>query len=213
MLFLHLHLACASENRMDTLNKHLGSSFHFLCKSTLCNAVKHNYTHYDQITGKPDLVKQSSTFTQKLSSFEHGGKYCCHNHCGDDKTNVSISRVSDCCFNVASKTNDICVTVTTYAFIHATVVVPTTVQWDLPKAVALNGDPVTGSCSASGYPRPDIKVFIPLCNYQLNNVHIGRYTTKAVFTMNITRNCDKIYCLIGNILRTSNLLIVGKCAW
>ena len=104
MLFLHLHLACASENRMDTLNKHLGSSFHFQCKSTLCNAVKHDYTHYDQITGKPDLVKQSSKFTQKLSSFEHGGKYCCHNQCGDDKTNVSTSRTSECCINVASKT-------------------------------------------------------------------------------------------------------------
>ena len=96
---------------------------------------------------------------------------------------------------------------------HLPVVLPV-IQWDLPKAVALNGYPVTASCGASGYPRPNVRVIIPGCDYQQNNVHIGNYTNKAVFTMNVTKNCGRIYCLIMSrtysILRTTSMLIVGK---
>ena len=66
---------------------------------------------------------------------------------------------------------------------------------DLPKAVvALNGDdPITGSCSASGYPRPDVKVIIPAgCDYQQNNVYISDHTSNAVFIMNVTKSCEQI---------------------
>ena len=92
------------------------------------------------------------------------------------------------------------------------------VQWELPKAVALNGDAVTGSCSASGYPRPNVRVIIPAgCDYRQKNIHVGNYTSKVVFTMNVTKHCEQIYCLISNkaysVLRTEKLLIVGKCAW
>ena len=92
-------------------------------------------------------------------------------------------------------------------------VLPVT-HWDLPKAVALNGHAVTGSCSASGYPRPDVRVIIPGCDYKQANVHVGKYTNEAVFTMNVTRNCEKIYCLIStetySVLRTNKLFIVGE---
>lgn len=99
--------------------------------------------------------------------------------------------------------------------VHVLVVLPV-VQWELPKAVALNGDPVTASCSATGYPRPDVRVIIPKCDYQQKVIHVGNHTSKAVFTMNITKNCEHIYCLISSktysVLRTNKLLIVGKCA-
>ena len=90
------------------------------------------------------------------------------------------------------------------------------IQWELPKAVGLNGVAITGSCSASGYPRPNVKVIIPAgCDYQQNNVHVGNYTNKAVFTMNVTKHCEQIYCLASSktysVLRTEKLLIVGKC--
>ena len=89
------------------------------------------------------------------------------------------------------------------------------IQWSLPNAVALNGNSVTGRCSAFGYPRPDVKVVIPRCNYKQENVHVGRHTNEAVFTiMNVTKSCEQIYCLIRSktysILRRYKLLIVGK---
>ena len=101
-------------------------------------------------------------------------------------------------------------------YVNVSVVLPV-IQWDLPKAVALNGDPITGSCSATGYPRPDVRVIIPRCDYQQNNIHIGNHTNKAVFTINVSKNCEQIYCLIRsktyNLLRRNTLLIVGECAW
>ena len=92
------------------------------------------------------------------------------------------------------------------------------IQWELPKAVGLNGVAIIGSCSASGYPRPNVRVIIPAgCDYQQNNVHVGNYTNKAVFTMNVTKHCEQIYCLIlsksYSFLRAKKLLIVGKCTW
>ena len=96
-----------------------------------------------------------------------------------------------------------------------TFIVLPVIQWDLPKAVALNGDPVTASCSASGFPRPNVRVIIPGCDYHQNNVRIGNYTNKAVFTMNVTKRCERIYCLVTSktysLLKTNNLLIVGEC--
>lgn len=99
----------------------------------------------------------------------------------------------------------------TYVYI---IVSPVT-QWNLPKVVALNGDAVTGSCSASGYPRPNVRVIIPGCNYQQASININKHTNKAVFTINnVTKNCEQIYCLIttktSSVLRTKKLLIVGE---
>ena len=89
------------------------------------------------------------------------------------------------------------------------------VQWELPKAVALNGDAITGSCSASGNPRPNVRVIIPAgCDYEQSSFHVGNHTSKAVFIMNVTKHCEKIYCLISSktysFHRTEELLIVGK---
>lgn len=99
---------------------------------------------------------------------------------------------------------------------HVLVVLPVIV-WDVPKVVAVDGDLVTGSCSASGYPRPNVRVVIPGCDYKQENVHVGKHTNKAVFSMNVTKSCGRIYCLITskayNVLRTKELLIVGECAW
>ena len=102
-------------------------------------------------------------------------------------------------------------------YVRTYIVLPV-IQWNIPRAVALNGDPVTGSCSASGYPRPNVRVIIPAgCDYQQSNVHIGNHTNKAVFTMNVTKNCKQIYCLVRSktysLLRRNKLLIVGECAW
>ena len=90
------------------------------------------------------------------------------------------------------------------------------VQWDLPKAVALHGSPVTGSLSVTGYPRPSVRAIIPSgCDYQQKVVHIGRHTSKAVFTINtVTKNCEQLYGLIWSktysVLRTNQLLIIGE---
>ena len=102
-----------------------------------------------------------------------------------------------------------------FGYLHFYPIVLPVFQWILPKAVALNGSPVTGSCSASGYPRPNVRVIIPAgCDYQQNNVHVGNYTNKAVFTMNVTKHCERIYCLATSksysVLRSNKLLIVGK---
>jgi len=96
-----------------------------------------------------------------------------------------------------------------------TFIVLPVIQWDLPRAVALNGDAVTGSCSASGYPRPNVTVIIPGCDYQQKSVYINKHTNRAVFTINsITKNCEQIYCLIStktsSVLRIKKLLIVGE---
>ena len=67
-----------------------------------CNRGKYNYTHYNQITGKPDLVVEAAKYTQKLSSFDHGGDYCCSEQC------PGISAVPECCITVASKIVTLC---------------------------------------------------------------------------------------------------------
>ena len=207
------HIVCASPNTV-TINKHLGSSLHFQCRTTSCNDVKYNYTHYNPVTGEPECVIETSASkcTQKILNFDYGGSYCCHSQCASDFT--SRSATPECCIDVASRAYSYHVTVWLSTFVP--VVLPV-FQWILPKAVALNGSPVTGSCSASGYPRPNVRVIIPAgCDYQQNNVHVGNYTNKAVFTMNVTKHCEQIYCLASSktysVLRTEKLLIVGKCA-
>ena len=43
-------------------------------------------------------------------------------------------------------------------------------------------NPVTGNCSVTGYPRPNVKLIIPAkFDYQHNNVHFGNHINKAVF--------------------------------
>ena len=170
-----------------------------------------NYTHYSQLTGEPNLIVEAPKYTQKLLSFDHGGDYCCNDQCS-----IINSAAPDCCITVASKTINLCHCAITRIILSMYLLVLPIVQWELPKAVALHGDPITGSCSASGYPRPNVKLIIPTrCDYQQNNVHIGRYTNKAVFTMNVTKNCEQMYCLITSktysLLRTNKLLIVGEC--
>ena len=144
-----------------------------------CNRGKYNYIHYNQITGKPDLVVEAAKYTQKLSSFDHGGDYCCNEQC------PGVSTAAECCVTVASKIVTLCHSTAAVLsmYMHVPVVLPV-IQWDIPKAVALNGSPITGSCSATGYPRPNVRVIIPTgCDYQQNNIHIGNHTNKAVFTM------------------------------
>lgn len=90
------------------------------------------------------------------------------------------------------------------------------IEWDLPKAVGLNGVAVTGSCSVTAYPRPlDAKVMIPFgCDYQQERIHIRKHTTKIVFTIkNITKGCEKIYCFIPRFehIESRELLIIGMC--
>ena len=89
------------------------------------------------------------------------------------------------------------------------------VEWDLPKAVGLYGAPINGSCSVTAYPRPHVIVITPYgCDSQHKSFPIGRYTTKALFTIsNVTKNCEQIRCLITTFheLHTTELLIVGKC--
>ena len=73
----------------------------------MCNGGKYNYTHYSQITGKPDLVVEATKYTQNLSSFDHGGDYCCVDQCAADNKNI-ISTAPECCITVASKTITLC---------------------------------------------------------------------------------------------------------
>ena len=82
------------------MNKHLGSTLHFQCRPTSCNRGKHNYTHYNQMTGEPDLVVEAAKYTKKLSSFDHGGDYCCNEQC------AGVSTSFKCCITVASKTDN-----------------------------------------------------------------------------------------------------------
>lgn len=199
---------------------HLGSNFHFQCRRSTCNRQNYNYTvytHHSSIADKSDVVVHDSRpYIRKLSSFHDGGDYCCTHQCSDDKSNVHMSIAPpECCITVTSK-NTITVLVNLKNGMLCACIVLPVILWELPKAVALNGGAVTGSCSASGYPRPDVRVIIPKCDYQQENVYVGNHTNKAVFTMNITRNCEKIYCLVASttysILRTNELLIVGKWA-
>jgi len=88
------------------------------------------------------------------------------------------------------------------------------IEWDLPKAVGLNGTAVTGSCSITAYPRPSrATVLIPKCDYQQESIPIGNYTTKVVFTINnITKSCEHIYCYVPTFghIESRELLIVGE---
>ena len=83
-------------------------------------------------------------------------------------------------------------------YVHTFACIYSFLHWDLPKAIALNGHAITGSCSASGYPRPDVRVIIPQCDYQQKSVHVGAHTNKAVFTMNATKKCEQIDILFDN---------------
>lgn len=89
------------------------------------------------------------------------------------------------------------------------------VQWDLPKAVGLYGSPISGSCSVTAYPRPQVLVITPYgCDSQAKSILIGQYTNKVLFTIsNVTKNCEMIYCYILTFgeLYTTELLIIGKC--
>ena len=109
VLMLLLFLVCKARNQV-TVNKHLGSTFHFRCRENSRKVEKHQYIHYNQTTGKPDLINVAPTLTQRLSSFEDGGDYCCSDHRTHD-SRVS-STTSECCISVASKTNiNVCATI------------------------------------------------------------------------------------------------------
>jgi len=94
-----ISIAC---NQATVMNKHLGSTLHFQCRSTPCNGNLYNYTHYSQITGTPDVVLEAPRYTQKLSSFEQGGVYCCNDLCTGNKNTVRAT--PGCCITVSSKT-------------------------------------------------------------------------------------------------------------
>ena len=106
------HIVCTSPN-MVTINKHLGSSLHFQCRTasrtTSCNDVKYNYTHYNPVTGEPECIIETSASkcTQKILNFDYGGSYCCHSQCASDFT----SATPECCIDVASRAYNYCVTV------------------------------------------------------------------------------------------------------
>lgn len=143
-----------------------------------------------------------------LLSFDDGGNYCCSKQCDDKKTIPTT--IQECCKRVESKNDYITVTDNVVMDIVAPVI-----HWDLPDAVGLNGGAVTGSCSATANPKPNVRVLIPGCDYQLKNVYIDVHTNSAVFTINnVTKNCKKIYCLIRNnvhnIYDMKELPIIGK---
>ena len=71
------------------------------CKSTLCDGQTFNYTHYDQLTGKPLLVHQGSSYAKTISSLDDGGDYCCIDHCAN--SNNVTSTAPDCCATVTGK--------------------------------------------------------------------------------------------------------------
>ena len=88
------------------------------------------------------------------------------------------------------------------------------VQWDLPKAVGLHGAPISGSCTVTAYPRPQVLVITSTgCQIQKESIPIERHTTKVLFTIsNVTKVCEQIHCYIPTFgeLDTTKLLIVGK---
>ena len=100
LIFLH-HLVCKSRSKV-TINKHLGSTFHFQCKPSPCGGKKFNYTHHNQITGMPDLVVEAPKYSRKLLEFDYGGDYCCSDQCFDGKKITTTD--TECCITVASKT-------------------------------------------------------------------------------------------------------------
>ena len=109
---LILFLVCKPRNQV-TVKKHLGSTFHFRCRKNSHKGDKHQYIHYNQTTDKPDLVNVGSTLTQRISSFEDGGDYCCNDQRTHD--NKFSSTTPECCITVASKRSiNVCVTVCLY---------------------------------------------------------------------------------------------------
>ena len=95
-------LVCKQRNQV-TINKYLGSTFHFQCRKDSHKGEKYKYIHYNQITDKPDLVNVASKHTQRLSSLEDGGDYCCSDQ--HARGGMISSTTPECCITVASKTN------------------------------------------------------------------------------------------------------------
>ena len=78
-------------------------------------------------------------------------------------------------------------------------VVPPVLRWNINETVIMNQS-TNGSCTATGSPRPLIKVIIPSrCEYQTEVTFIDNYTTAAEFRIShISRYCQVIYCYILN---------------
>ena len=90
-----------------------------------------------------------------------------------------------------------------------TCIVPPVIEWTLPEAVVENTS-VTGSCRATGYPRPFVGV-INNCNYQYQYNMIDEYTSEVVFTIkSVTKKCQHIYCYTSSSVDTKKILLAGE---
>jgi len=88
-------------------------------------------------------------------------------------------------------------------------IVPHVIQWTLPEAVVENTT-VTGSCRATGYPRPSVGV-INNCNYQYQYNVIDEYTSEVVFTIkSVTKKCQHIYCYTSSLVDIKKIPIAGE---
>jgi len=88
--------------------------------------------------------------------------------------------------------------------------VPPVIQWTLPEAVVA-GSSVTGSCRATGYPRPSVDVMKNCGIKQYQHKIIDEYTSEVEFTIkSITKNCQHIYCYTSSTYEERKLPIAGK---
>ena len=83
------------------------------------------------------------------------------------------------------------------------------IQWKLPEAIIKNTS-VSGSCRATGYPRPFVGV-INNCNYQYQYKVFDEYTSEVVFTIkSVTKKCQYIYCYTPSTVDTKKVLLAGE---
>ena len=88
-------------------------------------------------------------------------------------------------------------------------IVPPVIEWTLPEAVVANTS-VTGSCRATGYPRPSVSV-MNTCDYQYQYNVIDEYTSEVVFTIkSVTKKCQHIYCYTSSSVDTRKVLLAGE---
>ncbi|XP_065900354.1 uncharacterized protein [Dysidea avara] len=168
---------CKSRGTAQPIKRSIGETVQFLCPHFGCGGSTYNFTHYNT-AGEADLIHQGShTYSWTISSLSDAGDYCCSKQCDVDQR--------QCCI---------------------TVEVPPVIEWTLPEAVVENTS-VTGSCRATGYPRPSVGV-INTCNYQYQYNVIDEYTSEVVFTIkSITKKCQHIYCYTSSSVDTRKVLL------
>ncbi|XP_065896175.1 uncharacterized protein [Dysidea avara] len=170
---------CKSRGTARPIKKSIGETVRFLCHANFqCEGSTYNFTHYNHTTGEADLTHQGShTYSWTITSLSDAGDYCCSKQCDVDQ--------HQCC---------------------TTVEVPPVIEWTLPEAVVANTS-VTGSCRATGYPRPSVSV-MNTCDYQYQYNVIDEYTSEVVFTIkSVTKKCQHIYCYTSSSVDTRKVLL------